>query len=51
MRVVTTFLQAAIPLNKVDNLRDLLEENGFHLSDRRHMSDIVPSSIPKSKHV
>ena len=42
VKVVTAFLRAAIPLNKIDNLRDLLEENGYRLSDRRHMSDIVP---------
>ena len=42
VKVVTAFLQAAIPLNKLESLQDLLEENGFHSSDRRHMSDIVP---------
>ena len=41
VKVVTAFLRAAIPLNKIDNLRDLLEENGHRLSDRRCMSDIV----------
>ena len=29
VKVVTAFLRAAIPLNKVESLRDLLEENGF----------------------
>ena len=35
----TAFLRAVITLN---NLRDLLEENRFRLTDGRHMSDIVP---------
>ena len=42
VKVVQTFLRAAIPLNKLDHFRELLEENGFRLTDRRHMSDIVP---------
>ena len=40
--VVRSFLRAAVPLNKLDCFRDLLEENAYHLSDRRHMSDLVP---------
>ena len=35
VKVMTAFLRAAIPLNKVKNLRDLLE-NGFCLNDQRH---------------
>ncbi len=42
VKVVTAFLRAAIPLFKLDSLRELLEENGYRLSDRRHMTDIVP---------
>ena len=42
VKFVTAFLRDAIPLNKLDSLQDLLEENGFRLSDRRHTSDIVP---------
>ena len=37
-----TFLREAVPLNKLDHFRELLEENGLCLTDRRHMSDIVP---------
>ena len=33
---------AAIPLSKLDAFRDLLEENAVRLTDRRHMSDLIP---------
>ena len=39
VKVVRTFLAAAVPLNKLDKFRSLLEESAFSLSDRRHMSD------------
>ena len=42
VKVVRTFLRAAVPLNKLDLFRDLLEEHAFRLTDRRHMSDIIP---------
>ena len=42
VKVVTAFLQAAVPLNKLEHFRELLEEHAFCLSDRRHMSDIIP---------
>ena len=42
VKVVRTFLRAAVPLNKLATFRELLEEGGFRLTDRRHMSDLVP---------
>ena len=42
LKVLKTFLRAAVPLSKLDAFRDLLEENMFRLTDRRHMSDLVP---------
>ena len=42
VKVVKTFLRAAVPLNKLTAFRDLLEENAFRLTDRRHMFDLVP---------
>jgi len=42
VKVVQTFLRAAVPLNKLQYFRDILEENSFRLTDRRHMSDLVP---------
>ena len=40
VKVVRTFLHAAVPLQKLDIFRELLEESGFRLSDRCYMSDI-----------
>ena len=42
LKVLKTFLRAAVPLSKLDAFRDILEENMFCLIDRRHMSDHVP---------
>ncbi len=42
VKVVRTFLRAAVPLSKLDVFRELLEETGFRLPDRRYLSDIVP---------
>ena len=35
-------MHAAVPLNKLDKFRNILEENAFCLSDRRCMSDHIP---------
>lgn len=42
VKVVTAFPRAAVPLYKLEHFRELLEEHAFPLSDRRHMSDIIP---------
>lgn len=42
VKVVKTFLQAGVPLSKLSIFRDLLEENGYRLSDRRFMFDLIP---------
>ena len=42
VKVVRSFLRAAVPLNKLVCFRDLLEENAYRLSDRHYMSDLVP---------
>ena len=42
VKVVTSFLKAAVPLRKLDCFRDLLEEHAYRLSDRRHLSDLIP---------
>ena len=41
VKVVRTFLGAAVPLNKLDKFQNLLEESAFSLPDRRHMSDHI----------
>ena len=42
VRVVKSFLKAGIPLSKVDDLRDLLEENALSLTGRQHLSEYIP---------
>ena len=42
VKVVTTFLHAGISLN--DIFRELLEENGYQLTDKRNMFDLIPLS-------
>lgn len=49
IKVVTAFLKAGIPLNKMDSFRDLLKENALRLTDRRNMHDYVPSFSKKKK--
>ena len=49
VKVVTAFLRAAIPLNKLESFRDLLEESGYRLTDRRNMSDLVPFMLKQEQ--
>ena len=42
IKVVSTFLKAGVPLNKLDTFRELLEENGPRLAGRRSLSDLIP---------
>ena len=42
VKVLKSFLRAAIPLTKLDLFYDILEENALRLTDRHHMSDLIP---------
>ena len=42
VKVMRTFLQAGVPLNKIKIFRDLLEDNGYRLCDRRTLYDLLP---------
>ena len=42
IKVVTAFLKAGVPLNKIDLFRDVFEECGYRLACRRTMSDHIP---------
>ena len=44
-----TFLLDGVPLNKLGIFRKLLEEHGYRLTDRRHMSDLVPFILTQEK--
>ena len=48
MKIVTAFLCSAVSL-KISNFRELLEEGGYRLCDRRSLSDLVPF-IQKREH-
>ena len=48
--VVSTFLKAGVPLNKIYEFRDILEEGGgYRLAGRRPMSDFIPFILSKEK--
>ena len=49
VKVTRTFLSAGVPLNKIPLFRELLEENGFRLTDRRRLSDTVPLILQQEK--
>ena len=42
VKVVTAVLHSTVPLSKVDNFKELLEEGGYHLPDRHNLSDLIP---------
>ena len=48
VKVMSIFLKAGVPLNKLDDFRDL-EENGYRLAGRRPMSDLVPFILCEEK--
>ena len=49
VRVLKSFLRAAVSLSKLNSFRDLLEENRYDLSDHRHMSDLVPLVVSQEQ--
>ncbi len=49
IKVIRTFLLAGVPLNKLNVFRELLEENGYRLSDCRHTSDLIPFILQQEK--
>ena len=42
VKVVSTSLRGGIPLNKLDIFRELFEETGYQLTDKRNMFDLIP---------
>jgi len=42
VKVVSTFMRAGVPLNKLDVFRELFEENGYRLTDKRNLFDLIP---------
>ena len=50
-RVVMAFMKSGIPLEKLEcpELRSLLEKNGYRLTDKRHMMDLVPFVLDQER--
>jgi len=42
VKVVTAFLKAGVPVNKVTCFRQILEESGYRLTDRSHVANFIP---------
>ena len=42
VKVVTAFLKAGVPLNKVDYFRELLEESSYRLTASQNLSEMIP---------
>ena len=51
VKVVMALMQAGIPLQKLEcpGLRDLLQENGYRLTDSRHMFDLMPFILQEER--
>ena len=41
MKVVRSFLKAGVPFNKIDCFKDILEENGYRLTDQKNLFDLI----------
>ena len=49
VKVVKTFLLVGIPLSKAVDFRELLEETGYRLTDRRHLFDLISFILAEEK--
>lgn len=45
VKVVTAMLRAGIPLQRADALREVLEENGYSLTDSSHLRELITLCI------
>ena len=49
VKVVKSFLQAGVPLVKIDHFRALFEETGYRLTDKRFLFDLIPFILEEEK--
>ena len=49
VKVVKSFLQAGVPLGKIDHFRALFEETGYCLTDKRFLFDLIPFILEEEK--
>ena len=50
VKVLTAFLHAGKPPNKLSCIADILEDNAFSLGGKRTMSDLIPFVLKNEKH-
>ena len=49
VKVLRTFLKSGVPISKIEDFRDLFEENGYRLADRKPMSDLIPFVLSEER--
>ncbi len=49
VKVLCTFLRNGVPISKIDDFRDLLEENSFRLAGRKPMSSLIPFVLEEER--
>ena len=49
VKVLSTFLKADVPINKIPVFREILEENALRLAGRNPMSDLIPFVLQEEK--
>lgn len=49
VRVVEQFLKSGIPISKIDNLRSLLEEGSYRLTNSSHLAEYIPVIYAEEK--
>ena len=49
VKVLSTFLRMGVPINKIDDFRDLLEQNALRLAGRKPMSDLIPFVLSEER--
>ena len=47
--MVSTFLKAGVPLNKIDIFRDVLDEGSYRLAGRCSLSALIPFILSEEK--
>lgn len=49
VKVVTAFLIAGVPVNRVTCFQQILEESGYQLTDRSHVANLIPFVVEQER--
>ena len=49
VKVLRAFLKSGVPISKIEDFRDLFEENGYRLAGRKPMSDLIPFVLSEER--